>query len=560
MVGLRDKSYERLVHFGLAEVKVCSFGDTGFHPWNRSNTAIVPTKVSAKVMRFYQMGFSLTECAKSVSVQRRPGPVGDKHESANIEIINAAGGVLAPVKKEGSLSQFSLTCNHTCQAVRAASAGAVHTDPVIAPNGYISLPVMMNRDPTIAQAITNGMPWLQLHWQVEEMFPDVIRIIIEADNIPNAIAEKDSASTLLWKCHAAIKGVYDEEDGKPEDEKMSADDISTLIEARVLRSEIGRETEVPQYVAFAKEWSGGVANPFVLREFDAYTKVMPEARDINGSMIAKLAKLDLGPAQGALWRLATLKVAANPSEKPVVQSDVAAMSTTKNKPHVLSANLHMTEARKVMEDALKAPTVNIGKLERARDLLDQRLVKHVLNRSRDFKSSADICFKFLEDVVAAGAASTHCPSQWQQKKTASSTNAASGVKRGIQELTASGPSLASIIDVLKSKGCEVGSQCTHAQSGKSYKVVSITNTAVEFKGTGPKETDYGANMQLSVSHADVGSVFRSFSIAEKDQLILSFLLARLVFENYNGNPTTTDPLFFFQIMARSKNVSHLNYT
>jgi hypothetical protein len=336
---------------------------------------------------------------------------------------------------------------------------------------------------------------------------------------------------LLWKCHAAIKGVYDEEDGKPEDEKMSADDISALIEARVLRSEIGRENEVPQYVAFAKEWSGGVDNPFVLREFDAYTKVMPEARDMHGSMIAKLAKLDLGPAQGALWRLATLKVAANPSEKPVVQSDVAAMSTSKTKPHVLSANLHMAEARKVVEDAMKAPTINVIKLERARDLLDQRLVKHVLNRSRDFKSSADICFKFLEDVVASGAASAHCPAQWQQKKpTSGGTNVASGSKRGIQELSASGPLLTSIVEVLKSKGCEVGSQCTHAQSGKTYKVVAITNDAVEFKGTGSKASDYGTNLLLSVHHADVGSVFRTFSIAEKDQLIASFCFQKLLWK------------------------------
>ena len=52
MVSLRDEIYEHLDNFGLVGSKVVSWMETGFHLWNRSKTAIIPSKVQSKVNPF----------------------------------------------------------------------------------------------------------------------------------------------------------------------------------------------------------------------------------------------------------------------------------------------------------------------------------------------------------------------------------------------------------------------------------------------------------------------------------------------------------------------------
>ena len=146
MVSLRDESYAVLGSYGLAQVKRCGWMDTGFHPWDRSKSAIVPAKVHDKIANFYQVGLSFLECSKAVSVGRPSGSAGDKHEEKNIEVTTRCEGILAQVKP-GSLNQFSLTCNHTCQAVRAAMAEVRHQDTTIAPNWVINRWLLEQRDP-----------------------------------------------------------------------------------------------------------------------------------------------------------------------------------------------------------------------------------------------------------------------------------------------------------------------------------------------------------------------------------------------------------------------------
>ena len=505
MVSLRDEIYQHLGSFGLAESKVVSWMDTGFHPWNRSKTAIIPSKVQSKVSHFYSTGLSSLECSKACAVQRSPGQAGESHEAVNVKIVANCNSQLAPVK-DGSLAQFSLTCNHTCQAVRAVIAEVPHPNPLFAPNGNISRAMFESHDPTFGKTIRDST-WFQISHIVEDRWPEIIRVIIEADNIPNSIAEKDTTGTLLWKCHAAITDVFDTT--VVFDHPMTDAEKWELIEARVQRSEIGREQDVQHYVAFTKEWSGGIKDPFVLTEFEAFTKSLPEVRDISAPMLGKLAKLDLGAAQGALWRSAVLKVASNPSEKCVLPCDVAAMATVKTRPHVLTANKHMIEARRVVAQAKQNPAVDGAKVQRAMDLLDQRLFKHVMNRARNFKSTNEICFNLFESVIAAGAA-LDCPKQWQRTgQQAKDESTAS--KRSIAELAVSGPVLEAVVEALKGKGCELGSQCLHAQSDLPYQVILITGELVKFKGIGHNMERYGANKELSVDHADIGKTFRCFA-------------------------------------------------
>ena len=255
-IMLRDEGFTVLAEYGLGEVKPCAWMDTGFHPMNRSKSGIIPAKVGDKITHFHTKGISLLECSKAVSVARIPGAVGDQHEAENIAIAKKSDGHLAPVK-QGSLTQFTLTCNHTVQAVKAVMAEARHGDKEIAPEGTINRALIESRQPSFAQTARNGAPFFQINGIVEVKRPQFISLLIETDNIPNAIAARDTSSTLLWKAFNAITDIDSNADSADMGDKEKLD----LAIARVAMSEIGKDDEIPAYVHFARDWSGGGNRP-----------------------------------------------------------------------------------------------------------------------------------------------------------------------------------------------------------------------------------------------------------------------------------------------------------
>ena len=62
----------------------------------------------------------------------------------------------------------------------------------------------------------------------------------------------------------------------------------------------GREADVKHFLEFVRSWSGGLKDPWVLRDLEKYCKCLPEVRNIDAQMLGMLAKLDLGAAQGAV--------------------------------------------------------------------------------------------------------------------------------------------------------------------------------------------------------------------------------------------------------------------
>ena len=69
-------------------------------------------------------------------------------------------------------------------------------DKKIAPEGTVNKALMCQKDPDgIGQAVHKGMPWLQIEGIVEEQMPNIIKIVIEADNIPNELADVDATQS-----------------------------------------------------------------------------------------------------------------------------------------------------------------------------------------------------------------------------------------------------------------------------------------------------------------------------------------------------------------------------
>jgi hypothetical protein len=250
------------MHYGLAQIMWVACQVTGFHPWNRSLSGIAPSKVAQRVRKFGEHGFSFAECLRACSVKKNTNVSGTQHEKTNIDIIKQSNGQLADVVP-GSLQQFSLTCNHSNQAVRAIDAEVELDDPIFAPGGRVSKGLFKSRDPHgIAVALDKGIPWLQIDGIVETQNPIIIRIILESDNIPNEIADRDAIPALLLKCHNALMTV----------DATNPDSVVAAAVSMVQRSESDdRKGDIHVYVEFAFDWGGGNV-PFVLHEIDLYSR------------------------------------------------------------------------------------------------------------------------------------------------------------------------------------------------------------------------------------------------------------------------------------------------
>ena len=488
VVGLRDVLYQKLQFYGLARTKKCALDVIGFHPWNRSNTGCDPTEAHRKLDNVARSGASLMEMARAVAISRPPSPKGQAYELKNIEAA-AQNSMLAPVQP-GSIEVFALACNHTCQGFRAAKAGVPSDNPMISRNGKLSVKLITENDPIAEQIFSQGVDFLVIDWRVEEAFPNLVRLIIEADNVPNAISKRDNCSALLNKCHNAAVAVSTEweSDGRT----INTDEFWHAVQERATRSELDRKDDIKHCVKFIRSWSGGLKDPFVLSDFEFYVRGASVVREIPAHLFGKLADVNLGPSIGAWWRCAVLKAmvscgdkyAFNNQSKLFDQNAIQSMQGAKLVRLVQQADKQMIKARE-LSDSMRAHVKDHLKLKDVHSTMDKRLVMHVMNKTKEFSSVSHICYKFYQDLLDLVQVDMRsivpCPFEWKCGAPAPSAPAASsGV--GIAELSSRERSESDVKDALARVGCEVGSHCTCVNTKLVYEVVSISTTSVTLKG------------------------------------------------------------------------------
>ena len=505
MVTIRDRIYHVLMHYGLAQIIWVACQVTGFHPWNRSLSGIAPSKVAQRVKKFGEHGFSFAECLRACSVKKNPNISGTRHERTNIDIAKQSNGQLADVIP-GSLQQFSLTCNHSNQAVRAIDAEIDLVDSKFAPSGRVSKGLMSEKDPHgIGTALSNGIPWLQIDGIVEISNPLVIRIILEADNIPNEVADRDNTPALLLKCHNALMTV----------EATDPDSIVAAAVTTVQRSEgDDRKDDIHVYVEFAFDWGGGNI-PFVLHEIDNYAKGLQQVRDVPPGVLQKLSKATIGGVKGgALLRGACVKVMINGLEKQMTTSEVSLMTQDKQKPYTTIVLEHMQHARSV-QNLVTDPSLRAA-FAKERDIMDIRLINHLLNRSKQFKTYNDIVRAFLEAINKHGILVT-VPPPWVAALPSGHASADTSAKRTLPDQAGGQPSFDVVKAALEKGKCKEHSVCTHVTSKLEYRVLKITEKHVTFVGVQADTKMYKNALNLSIKPEDVFNTFSNFKAgAEQD--------------------------------------------
>ena len=131
LVFLRDEIFRVADSFEISTLRTVHCAGVGHHPKNRPLTV---ARVPQKVTGFTSTGFSPEECKRACVVGRIPGDVGNAYEGACTQTAKDSQGQLAEVVT-GSLTEFTLTCNHTFQALRCVYFGTASDEEGIAKDG-----------------------------------------------------------------------------------------------------------------------------------------------------------------------------------------------------------------------------------------------------------------------------------------------------------------------------------------------------------------------------------------------------------------------------------------
>jgi hypothetical protein len=409
LVMLRDEAFQILETHELQYVSRLHSTQVGVHPRNRAASGIVAQEVHRKLRKLVQAGFSFEECRNAAAVEREPGEVGDGMEEKNVLLVGASDGQLASVAAS-SLKVFSVTCGHTNQALRVAHSGLSSTDDLVSVAGRVSVGKISDQDPNLGKAIREGLTWKVMVWQAAREWPELVDLLIDADNIPTSnMSRADTNLVVLWRILKAAREMAATHD------KINWAEIVTLIQRTQDRTAVDLES-MCLYVA---KWSGGLETAIYLAEIDSWIKSLRVAREIPPVVIRRLAELDLGPGIGGEWRCACMKAMAACTDKWIGQAGESRYITTgdissmqaKCKALVLVAQDMMTKARSMADDTLGLDlNVKVAVLGR----LDIRLVGHVLNRPllEKFASMAEIGHAFWVELQGAAGAAVVCPAQW----------------------------------------------------------------------------------------------------------------------------------------------------
>ena len=468
VVAIRDDAFGVLEAHGLVTPVRKPIDRCGFHPRNRGRRGLTPSEVPKKMHSFETSGFS-ANILKPITVQRAPGKVGDDYENENIKLCNTTSseGMLAPVV-EGLLDSYTLTCNHSWQALKLAK---------IVGNAE------QNKNNNIASVIEYGLNVLELPYQLESDHSWLIDLIIDADNVPQGIVVHDGTIDLCFK----IRNLASEltlPDGSPD---------WAAVDLRARRTEVKRPDDIPHLVQFVRSSCMGSASN-LLASIDIYAKSMKVVQEVQAQVLGKFESVYLGPSGCPLWREAVWKAIMRAPSKYIVnnvntyvnQTDITNMGKQPQLKFVTSAEGVLEQARTIASDA----SVDKDKARNLFDVLGVRLVAHNAKRPLigEFKSMLAIAGDFYHQMTKLTPTlhhlTTELPTGWVlPQQTITIVEKAKACLGDISAMTGSA-STEQIVAHMKLHGVEEGCIVIEKSSKAKYHVAMIT--ASEIKLTNDK--------------------------------------------------------------------------
>jgi hypothetical protein len=217
----------------------------GFDPSNRDFTGGNANEVHSLASDIAYVGWSWKQCEHAQAIEIVPG---DKTvETFNHNLSESSISELAPVVAD-TIHFGSLTCGHTNQSLRCIDAKVPSDCPLLSVSGRMCKEHIGKRDEEMAKAVSQGLKWEVIKWQVRSLYPDVLSVLQAAGNVSGHVQRKEHEIAGLVKMH-----------------KMWATSQSgghvadwTRIKRTVLRTKPPYAEDLDDLIAFLSTKSGGV--------------------------------------------------------------------------------------------------------------------------------------------------------------------------------------------------------------------------------------------------------------------------------------------------------------
>ena len=366
----------------------------GLDPVNRDGEGGNAQQVLLLAADIWDVGFSWEQTRHATCVEVIPG-------SREVEIFNqkfSDGNGMAAVP-ENSIHFGTLSGGHTNYVLRCIAGGVPTSRDDMAEKGHFSLDVIRRKDPVYAQAVTQGLTWRVLKWQVRAMWPRALQIIQSARNVPATMNRKVSEMQGMSQLHSLSAAVHARGD------KPNWPDIKRAV----LLSKPAWGEYVDDLILFVAAKAGGPKGTFLegMKRFFRQVVDTSLRSSLPGGLYAQLADFPWTFTALALW------VTAYTCPKDhirnghctwVTVSEVRTLSWPDSKAKCILAEECLMEARARLVAATSPEFAESNQATTALTRLDIAVGRFLLNKQDaskvQYKGIAECGQQFLKDVSA----------------------------------------------------------------------------------------------------------------------------------------------------------------
>ena len=368
--ALRDK--------GLLYTQPINCRLVGFDPSNRDGEGGVASAIFELATAIAEVGWSWDECAHALCVETAPNDT--TVEDFNRVLSTDCG--LPPV--QGNSIKFgSLSGGHTNYVLRCIQAGVLSECPLLADNGAMSYGKIAARDAEFAKAVTDGLRWTVLRWEVRVLYPSILSILQLARNMSATMLRKESELQGLLRLHTMSAAAM----------ALQRDVNWPGIKKMILRSRPPYGNILDDMISFLIGKSGGMTGKF-LKYLQAFHRVCAPAKReaLPGAIYSALADCPLQFVSIALMEAAfvcPVGFVSNGTCTWLTVADVTGVSKPKDddaKKKVSAAEAMLVTARKMLPlVGITDDTETSNKLVAALVKLDVAMARFLLGKLAETK-------------------------------------------------------------------------------------------------------------------------------------------------------------------------------
>ena len=365
----------------------------GLDPVNRDGEGGNAQQVLMLAADIWDVGFSWEATRHATCVEVIPG-------THDVEIFNqkfSEGNGIAAVP-ENSIHFGTLSGGHTNYVLRCIAGGVPTSRADMAEKGHFSLDVIRRKDPLFAQAVSQGLTWRVLKWEVRTMWPRALQIIQAARNVPASMNRKISEMQGMSQLHSLSAAVYERGD------RPNWPDIKRAV----LLSKPAWGEYVDDLILFVAAKAGGPKGTFLegMKRFFRQWADTSLRNSFPGGLYAQLADLPWTFTALAIWVTAY----TCPKEHVraghctwVTVTEVKMLSRPDKKATCLLAEECLRVARSKLVAATSPEIFESNEATKALTRLDIAIGRFLLNKQDaskvQFKSIAECGQQFLKDLA-----------------------------------------------------------------------------------------------------------------------------------------------------------------